>query len=407
MNAAAATLLIFLLVYAGMFAGRWPGLALDRTGFALLGAVALLVFGLVTPGAAWGAIDVPTMLLLVGLMIVSGQLRLSGFYAHLAWRLSHSPLPPDRLLGLLILVSGVLSAVIGNDIICLAMAPVLIDGCARRKLDPLPFLLGLACASNVGSAATLIGNPQNILIGQALHMNFAGYLLDGGVPAALGLVATWWLIRHQFAGQWERETALPELASPAYHGGQTAKGLLIVAGLMACFLFASWPRELACLAAVGLVLISRRTTTHALLATVDWQLAVLFMGLFVVNHGLQAYGWLDYGLHQVRGAGIDLSRPGWSFGAAVVLSNLVSNVPAVMLLLPAAHDASQGAGLALASTLAGNLVIVGSIANIIVVEQARRLGVRISWGQHARTGVPVTLATLAIVGAWLGLRRLF
>lgn len=407
MNSANAILSIFALVYAGMFIGRLPGLALDRTGVALLGAVLLLVFGLVTPTAAWAAIDVPTMLLLVGLMIVSSQLRLSGFYARLAWRLSHSSLPPDTLLALLIGVSGLLSAVIGNDIICLAMAPVLIDGCARRNLDPIPFLLGLACAANVGSAATLIGNPQNILIGQALNMSFAGYMLDGGVPALLGLAATWWIIRRQVAGQWERITPAPELNSPGFNTWQTGKGLVIVAALMGFFLFAPWPRDLICMAAVALVMISRKTTSHALLAAVDWQLAVLFMGLFVVNHSLQDSGWLQYFTDSAHAGGVDLSHPGWLFAVTVGLSNLVSNVPAVMLLIPSSHGPLGGTILCLASTLAGNLFIVGSIANIIVVEQAQRLGVRISWSRHARTGVPVTLVTLLLAAGWLTLRAYF
>src|SRR2546430_689525 len=178
-----------------MVLGEIPGLALDRTGVALLGAIALLATEQVSPEAAWGAVDVSTIMLLFGLMVVSAQFRLGGFYTYLTRRLSAVQVAPDVLLAFLVGVAGILSALLANDIVCLAMAPVLVEGCARRRLDPVPFLLALACAANVGSAATLIGNPQNILIGQTLHLSFAGYLLDAGVPTALGLIVVWEVIR--------------------------------------------------------------------------------------------------------------------------------------------------------------------------------------------------------------------
>jgi Na+/H+ antiporter NhaD/arsenite permease-like protein len=397
-------LLIFGFTYLGMILGEIPGLALDRTGVALLGAIALVALKKVTPLDAWQAIDVPTLALLFGLMVISAQFRLGGFYSKLTRRLAAAEVSPDVLLAMLVGVSGTLSALLANDIVCLAMAPILIEGCARRQLRPMPFLLALACASNVGSAATLIGNPQNMLIGQALQLSFAGYLLDAGLPALLGLGAVWWVIRLQVRGRWWQPTSIPEVAAPKFNAWQSTKGGLVIVGLVLLFLFSPWPREVLALAAAGILLLSRRMASRDILALIDWNLLVLFMGLFVVNHALEASGTLDHLLAGLETAGVVLSHPGWLFTVVVVLSNLVSNVPAVMLLLPAASHPLAGPILALASTLAGNLFIVGSIANIIVVDQAARLQVRITWKDHVRVGLPVTLLTLVLAAGWLWLR---
>jgi Na+/H+ antiporter NhaD/arsenite permease-like protein len=399
------TLLVFVFVYLGMVLGRIPFLALDRTGVALLGAIVLVATRRINAEQAASAIDVPTMALLFGLMVVSAQLRLGGFYDHLTRRIAAASLSPQALLALLLAVAGLLSAVLANDIVCLAMAPVLVEGCSRKRLNPVPYLLGLACASNVGSAATLIGNPQNMLVGQVLRVPFGGYLLDGVVPAAIGIVIVWGVIAWQFRGRWELESRLDAVPSAPFNRWQSTKGLIVVTVLMGAFLFWHGPREVAALAAAGVLLMSRRMATRRMLGQVDWQLLALFGGLFVVNHALAATGGLERAWGGLAGAGLDVSSPGWLFVVTVVLSNLVSNVPAVMLLLP--HASLQPLGgpiLALASTLAGNLLLVGSIANLIVVDQAGRLGIKISWKQHARTGVPVTIGTLAVAWVWLLIR---
>ena len=395
---------IFVIVYLGMISGRLPGLALDRTGVALLGAIAMIVAGPLTPTAAWQAVDVPTVALLFGLMVVSAQFRLGGFYTRLTRRLAAAELPPQGLLALLVAAAGILSALLANDIVCLAMAPVLVEGCTRSRLDPRPFLLALAAAANVGSAATLIGNPQNMLIGQSLHLSFGRYLLDGGVPALAGLVVVWWVVARSARGRWRLEMPVPELESPPFDSWQTAKGAAVLVLLVLAYLATPWPRELPTLAAAAVLLASRKMSSRQTLSLIDWQLLLLFIGLFIVNRGLAATGLLPHALSAIAAAGIDLGRPAWLFGVTVVLSNLVSNVPATMLLLPAASHPLGGPILALASTLAGNLLLVGSIANLIVVDQAARLGVAIGWREHARIGIPVTVLTLALAALWLWLR---
>jgi Na+/H+ antiporter NhaD/arsenite permease-like protein len=404
-----SVLTIFALVYLGMALGGLPGLALDRAGVALLGAIALLALGDVDARTAWGAIDVDTIALLFGMMVLSARLERAGFYEDVAARLARSPLPPHRLLLIVVLVSGTLSAVLTNDVVCLALAPLLIETTTRRGLAPLPHLLGLACGANVGSAATLIGNPQNMLIGQRLQLDFGTYLANAVVPSALGLAATWGVLVLLQRGRWDAPARAVTATHLAHDPGQVRKSLLILAGVVVCFVATDWPRENVALAAAGFVLLTRPSRANGarsreVLALVDWQLLVLFAGLFVVNHAFESSGLLARAFSAVREAGVDPSDPLTLFLTAVPLSNLVSNVPAVMLLLPVSTHPDAGAILALASTLAGNLLLVGSIANLIVADAAERHGVRFGWREHTRAGVLVALATLAIAAAWLGWR---
>jgi len=315
------------------------------------------------------------------------------------------------------LAVAALSAVFSNDIVCLAIAPVLIHACTRLKLDPVPYLLALACAANIGSAWTLIGNPQNMLIGQTLRMSFAGYSAEAALPVALGLIATWGLIAWQSRGRWgergEPSAAVMTRATPVAGDDeapldrwQTTKGLVIAGVLLVAFVLSPLPREHVALTAAGVLLMSRKLHTTRTLGLVDWELLILFIGLFVVNHALQRTGLATAVVNDFAQVGFDLRQPAPLFAGTFVLSNLVSNVPAVMLLLPFSDHAFAGPLLALVSTLAGNLLIVGSIANIIVVDAARRRGIHIDWHRHARVGVPVTLVTLAITAIYLWLRIL-
>lgn len=399
-------LVIFCFVYLGMILGRIPGLALDRTGLALLGAIGLVIAGRVNLGHFAAAVDMPTIMLLFGLMVISAQFRLSGFYSQLIRRIAKTELSPSALLALIIGAVGLLSAVLANDIVCLAVAPVLIEACDRRQLDPKPFLLALACAANVGSAATLIGNPQNILIGQILQLSFSGYLWNALLPSVLGLALVWFIINRFTAGKWHLARETRPVESPPHSNWQTFKGIVMVLILVVMFLASPWPREIIALAAAGILLCSRYMRSREMLGLVDWQLLVLFISLFVVNYAFGAAGYLDGVKNILVSGGINPDHPAALFGISVVLSNIVSNVPAVMLLLPTSHHPMAGSILALSSTLAGNLFIVGSIANIIVIDQASRLGVHISWREHARIGIPVTLTTLAVSGAWLWIRML-
>ncbi len=405
------TFVVFCLVYLGMILGGLPFLQIDRTGIALLGAITLIAVEAVSPDEAAKSIYLPTLILLFSFMVVSAQMRLGGFYDWVTRRLAALPLSPPLLLGALTLVVATLSAVFSNDIVCLVVAPVLIDACLVRRLDAVPYLLALACAANVGSAATLIGNPQNMLIGETLKLSFGGYFVQALVPVLLGLLVTWGLIAWQTRGRWtSAEGDATRAAAPKRREDdvapldrwQTAKGLSVATALVAVFLFLpTWPRDVVALTGAGLLLMSRKLHSNKMLGLVDWELLVLFIGLFVVNHALQKTGIVAEIVANLAAAGVNLGQPAPLFAATLVLSNIVSNVPAVMLLLPVASHALAGPTLALVSTLSGNFLIVGSIANIIVVGAAARRGIRIDWKRHARVGVPVTLATLAICAVTL------
>lgn len=395
------TVAVFGLVYLGMILGGLPFLKLDRTGVALLGAIVLVASSAISEADARDAVHLPTVTLLFAFMVISAQLRLGGFYDWVARRVGAAALSPPRLLAALIAVTAALAAVFSNDIVCLAMAPVLAEVCIARRLDPVPFLLALACAANLGSAATLIGNPQNMLIGETLGLPFGGYLLAALPSVLLGLLFTWGLIAWLTRGRWDLVAVPagahdPEATGRRLNRWQSAKGLGIAALLCGLFLVAPWPRDLAALAGAGVLLMSRRMHSRRMLGLVDWELLVLFMGLFVVNAAMQQTGLPAAAVAALADRGLDLHAPTALFAASFVLSNLVSNVPAVMLLLPVATHPDAGLVLALSSTLAGNLLIVASIANIIVVQAAERQGIPIGWRTHARIGVPVTLGTLAI-----------
>ncbi|NEV64597.1 SLC13 family permease [Thiorhodococcus minor] len=401
---------VFLLVYLGLFLGGLPFLQLDRTGVVLLGAIALIATEVVPLAQVGEVVHLPTLALLFAFMVISAQLRLGGFYDWLVAWLDRRALAPPALLGAVIALAAVLSAVFSNDIVCLAMAPVLAQACRARGYAQLPHLLALACAANLGSAATLIGNPQNMLIGEVLRLNFGAYLRVATLPLLLGSIATWAIIAWLSRGRWHEVglSARPPRARRADDVGvaldrwQTLKGLTVAALLCAAFLWVPWPRDLLALAGAGLLLTSRRLHSRHMLGLVDWQLLVLFVGLFIVNHALQQTGLPAQAVALLVGAGFDLQTPAPLFAASALLNNLVSLVPAVMLLLPVANAPLDGPLLALSSTLAGNLLLISSIANLIVVQAAAQQGVRIDWHAHARVGLPVTLVTLGItaIASW-------
>ena len=404
---------VFATVYLGMFLGGLPRLKLDRSGVALLGAIAVIALAGLPVEDAARAIDLPTIVLLFAFMVVSAQMRLGGFYGAVTRRVGAMPLSRNGLLAALIGVAGALSAVFSNDIVCLAMTPVVARLCLQRGLNPLPFLIGLACAANIGSAATLIGNPQNMLIGSVLQLPFAGYVRQALPPVVIGLLLLWgWLAFGPGAmgganARSPRPRPLPEGAGageePAFDLWQTAKGLVVAGALMLVFLFTDWPRDVAALVGAGVLLLSRRLHSAHVMGLVDWPLLILFMGLFVVNHAFESTGLAAQAVAWLGVQGVVLSDPGPLLVASAVLSNLVSNVPAVMLLLPHLGGSGQQAGvmLALVTTFAGNLLLVGSIANLIVADLARQQGIVIDWKRHALTGIPVTLATLTVVWAWM------
>lgn len=400
-----AILVIFAITYAGLAVGRIPGLKLNRVGIVLLGAIGMMIFGGVTADKAISYVNWPTVLLLFGFFVISAQLRLSGFYDRVANGIAARLDRPGRFLLVLMAVTGGLSAFLNHDIVCFVFTPVVGAALIRKKLNPVPFLIALAIASDIGAAATLIGNPQDMMIGTVAHLNFGHYVLWCFVPVLFAMVAAygiiWFLSRNHLAA------TLPNQEATAgdvceYNRRHTIKGLVILIVVIGLF-FTSLPKEIIALAAAAIHLASPKFRTDELLKLVDWPILVLFMGLFIVTGAFQSTGYGHDAVQWLAHSGFNLNAPVNLALTTAGLSNLINNSAAVMLLLEVvdishAHNAYV---LALANSFGGALIILGSVANIIVVQQARDLGVNISFRDFARIGVPVTLAALAGLVGWV------
>jgi Na+/H+ antiporter NhaD/arsenite permease-like protein len=402
------TLIVFLVVYLGMILGRLPGLKMDRASVALGGAVVLLALGELDQAAAIATIDFGTLGMLFGLMLVSVQLQTAGLYAALSGLVARIQASQVMLLGLLIALVGVLSAFLTNDVVAVAMTPVVLAIALRRGMNPVPFLLAIALAANAGSVATIIGSPQNMLIAQRLDLGFSGYLVYALVPALLSLLVVWAVLALIYRGRWALQPgdapqpdALPD---PSFDRWETIKGLLVLLFFLYSFVFTEWDRGMVATVGGVLMLFNARFMARPMLERVDWDLLILFVGLFIVNGAFAKAGLATDLVTWLRTMGIDLQDSGVLFAVTAVLSDITSNVPTVMLLLPfAGQDPLAGPLMALASGLASNLIIIGSLANIIVVDAAAAKGLKISFWSFAKVGLPVSAVTLAIAYLWVRL----
>jgi len=398
---------VFAVVYLGMALGRWPGLAIDRTGVAIIGAIVLIVSGAVEGQAAFRFIDFPTIAVLFALMVIAAQFAASGFFEWIGTGIAHGRVGEKVLLFHVVLAGGMLAALLTNDVVVCAMTPVQVQGLLRRGLNPRPYVIALACAANAGSAATVIGNPQNLLIGEYGELGFWPFLLACGVPAAVSLAIVFGVILKARAGigagaQKTPATDADTVGQPASLKREPlAKALAATVALVIVFSVAE-DRATWALAIAGALLLSRKLATRQMLSMVDWHLLLLFAGLFVVTGALGARPALIPG---VFASSIAAGAYGIETLGALALagSNTIGNVPLVVFLLSVTGDWTAPAlyALALFSTLSGNFLIVGSVANIIAVERARSLGVTISFTDYARIGVPVTLLSLLAAYAWV------
>ncbi len=395
---------IFAATYVVLALGQPPRLRIERTGAAIIGAIAMVAAGALTLDEAWRAIDYRTLILLFGMMVLVANLRLATFFrvladAIVAW-VSH----PVALLVVVVFATGLLSALFVNDTICLVFTPVLIELARARGQKPVPYLLALATASNIGSSAAITGNPQNMLIGSLSRIPFARFSAELAPVAIVGLAVDAAVLAFVFRR--DLRVALPLPPAPPIrpiHRAMMIKSLAVAAGVLAGFLAGL---DTALVAAIGaaVLLITRRVKPEKVYRLIDGGLLVLFMGLFVVVRGVEQAGLDRLFFDWLRPIGVE-SVWGLSIASAI-LSNLTSNVPAVMLfsrLVPQLANPTQAwLALAMSSTLAGNLTLVGSIANLIVVEGARRHGITISFTEYLRVGVPITLMTMAFGIWWLG-----
>jgi Na+/H+ antiporter NhaD/arsenite permease-like protein len=405
---------IFLTSYLVFAFGHVPGTRIGRTAMALIGATLMLGFGVLTPQQALDSVNFPTLILLFGMMVVAAGLAQTGFFAWVTGSMI-ARMPPRALLPAVIFTSGILSAILVNDVVCVVMTPLVLATAHYLRRPSLPYLLALATASNIGGVATITGNPQNMLIGSVAGIHYLSFLGRLGPVALLGLLVDWALLSLFFRKELRQvipvpSAAMTQAADEAERHIQNINGSmlkpLIIALLVIIALMAGVSPPFAAISAACLLLFSRRRDPATLLARVDWSLLLFFGGLFVVLGGGEAAGvsarLLTYAEH------LNLQNTLLFTTAVTLLGNVVSNVPAVLLLQPLVAKMGQAAAnphalwllLAMASTLAGNLTITGSVANIIVVESARK-ETPISFWQYLRVGVPITVVTLAIGWIWL------
>ena len=395
------TIVIFAGTYLVLAIGRLPGFRVDRTGAAIIGASLMLAANVLTVEEAYAAINYDTIMLLFGMMIVVANLRLSGFFTVVsAWVVERARRPLLLLIGIAV-VAGVFSAFFVNDTMCLVLTPLVIEITGRLRRNPVPYLLAVAMASNVGSVATITGNPQNMMIGSFSRIPypvFAGHLAP---IAAAGLVLTILVIALVYRGEFRREEPLPIAHEPVRANRVLLwKSLAVAAGMMV-FFFAGWPVPKVAVIAGALLLVTRRVKPEKIYREIDWALLVLFIGLFIVIAGLEKTAVANDLFAAASRYHLERTAPMAVFTA--LLSNLVSNVPAVLVFkgfVPRLPDAAHAwLTLAMSSTLAGNLTLLGSVANLIVVQKARHAA-RISFWEYAKVGVPLTILTIA-AGVWM------
>lgn len=392
----AAGLVIFAATYAVIAIGRLPGFRLDRAGAAFLGASLMVAAGAISLPDAYRAIDMNTITLLLGMMIVVANLRLSGFFRVLtAWAAARAR-HPLVLLAAVVLLSGALSAFLVNDAVCLAFTPLVLDLVLGLRRNPVPYLLAVAMAANVGGVATITGNPQNMIIGSLSGIGYGRFAAALAPVAAVGLVLTFVLIALVWREEFRMAERLAAAAAPARPNRVVmGKALLVTAGLMAAFFAGVPPAEAAALAG-AVLLLSRRVKIQKIYDEIDWTLLLMFAGLFIVVAGFERTV-LTPGLLAAIGGTQLASAPMLSLVTAA-LSNIVSNVPAVLVLRPFVARLPDPAHawlvVAMASTLAGNFTILGSVANLIVVSRARARRVEIGFGTYFLVGGPLTVLTI-------------
>jgi Na+/H+ antiporter NhaD/arsenite permease-like protein len=400
---------IFGLTYLAMAWGKIPGLRIDRAGLALAGAAAMLTCGVLTVPEAARAVDWETIALLFGMMVVVAYLRLSGFFALATDGIAARFSGPMPLLAVTIGLSGILSAFLVNDVICVALTPLVLHLCRRLNRPAIPYLIGLATASNVGSVATITGNPQNIIIGSLSGISYLRFAARLAPIALIGLVLNFAVValvyRKALGTIPDDAPADDEDSRPRVHRGLLIKSTSVTLVTIALF-FAGRPIAMVALVAAAVMMLGR-VRPEKVYRAIDWPLLVMFVGLFIVVHAFEVNVVQTWGLERwyaLRESPVVLVS-----GLSVVLSNLVSNVPAVLLFRPLIEVMPQKElawlALAMSSTLAGNLTVLGSVANLIVVENARRAGTEVGFLEYLKVGVPLTILTTLAGIAWLALVR--
>ncbi len=404
-------LVIFVLTYLVVAGPRLPWVLVDRPGAALCGAVAMVSLGVLTVDEAYAAVHMDTLALLLGMMVIAAYLMEAAVFRNIAWFVVTRARSARSLLWALVFVSGGLSALLVNDTVCLMFTPLVLAVILEAELPALPFLLALATATNIGGLATYTGNPQNMIVGAAAGApSYVEYTLRALPVAVLGLAADAallsWLFRRELPVGRLKDRSPPRAYLDRLLAAKAIGALALFVGLA----LAGYRLAGAAMAAAALLMLAARHAPRKALMRVDWILLLFFAGLFVVVRGVEKSGALELVFQRLtplfaRG---DALGPLTFAAFIVVASNLISNVPLVLVavkLVPSLPDPSGGyVLLAMASTLAGNLTLFGSMANLIVFESAGERG-RIGFLRFIKYGGIITGVTLAIALGVLWLER--
>jgi len=389
------SLIIILLTILGVALGSYPVLRMNRTTIAMVGATSLIVIGAISLENAIQAIDFDTIILLFSIMVININFMLSGFFNLITSQILILAKTPQRLLALVIFVSGLLSALFLNDTIVLVFTPIVLNITTVLKRNPLPYLMALATAANVGSAATIIGNPQNILIGTASKIPFTDFALALAPVSIVGMAIIWMVISFIYKKEFKKTTfeKLPDekirLLRPLLYKSVAAAIIMLGSFIL------GFSMPVAALGAASLLLITRRVKPERVFREIDWSLLVFFIGLFIVTKTLDYIGVSQIlkGLMTLNTGNeiVDLTI------ISVILSNLISNVPAVLVLRPVVetfvNPQMAWLTMAMATTFAGNLTLLGSVANLIVAESAKKGGVKLTFAEYLKAGIPITILT--------------
>lgn len=393
---------VFFSSYLVFAIGRFPGTRIDRPAAAIIGAAVMFAFRIISPEMAMHSIDFATIVLLFSMMLITANLHISGFFDWIT-SICVEHVRPRLLLPSVIFTSGILSAFLVNDIVCLLMAPLVLRVCREMGRPATPYLLALATASNIGSTATITGNPQNILIGSLSKISYSDFLAHLGPIALIGLLLDWlvlhWIYFRRSQPIPSGMPRQPEAPAPSelHLGFPVTVTVLVLIGF-----FLGVPPALAASVGAAVLLLHPRYHPSQIYGEVDSSLLVFFIGLFLIVGAVEQAGIAQQMLQIAEHLNL---RNLWIFSAVTAtLSNIVSNVPAVMLLKNLAPQYGNSHTfwvlLAMSSTLAGNLTVTGSVANIVVIEKVRNEH-PISFREYMRVGIPLTLLTMVAGILWL------
>ncbi len=403
-------LTVFAVTYVLVAGRRLRWLPIDRPSGALIGAVLAVALGAVSPSDAGAAVDKSTLTLLFAVMGMGAFLAIDGFLDRATPRLVKLARTRQRLLAAVVWGSGILSAFVTNDAVCLLAAPLVVELVERWKLPRLPFLLALATGANTGSVATLVGNPQNMLCASLGQLEFATFLLHMGPVALFGLAANHallaWLYRKDLDGELEAEPCPGKLFT-----ARTIVTLAVIAGTVVVYT-AGGSLSFTALGGFVLLLLLHRVPAEKVWPRIDWSILLFFGGLFIAVDALARSGAVSAVFERAPLFDVSLGHLSYARASAFFMigSNIVTNVPFILIVRPEMNRMPDPVLawelLAMASTFAGNLTLLGSVANVIVSEKSQRIG-GLGFVEYLRAGVPVAILTTVIGTAWLvGLRLL-